>query len=327
MRRGGPSGSTPLHLLPSLVLLQVCDTLGVADILALASTNKVLHGLLHSCLLLRLHLPVPEHLEVDARTKRVLSLSSSCNLLTLPGITSLVPLHSLNLSKLKELSLIGNNHVWNKQYLLTDQYKRVLGFLLSSLNSASIKKLEFLTDESLSCVEVLDGLTRFPNLEEVVAHGIGYFNLCSSYHMDKEIAQKIINKVLCNTRLKVLRLKSFQTINRCVIFESPSLERLDAELGKSFEIGLLSLPNAREISIDTSMWYGCFYHAQNGDLKKIVAHGCPSLENLNGIDLAYLAQQSGEGHAGDWLGQLRQYSQRQIGATERQCGLCTDNVE
>lgn len=81
------------------------------------------------------------------------------------------------------------------------------------------QKLEFLTDESLSCVEVLDGLTRFPNLEEVVAHGIGYFNLCSSYHMDKEIAQKIINKVLCNTKLKVLRLKSFQTINRCVVFE------------------------------------------------------------------------------------------------------------
>ena len=37
--------------------------------------------------------------------------------------------------------------------------------------------------------------------------------------MDKEIAQKIINKVLANTNIKVLRLKSFQTINRCVVFE------------------------------------------------------------------------------------------------------------
>ena len=48
-------------------------------------------------------------------------------------------LSSLNLSRLKELSLMGNNHIWNKQYLLTDQYKRVLGFLLTYLNSASIK--------------------------------------------------------------------------------------------------------------------------------------------------------------------------------------------
>ena len=90
-----------------------------------------------------------------------------------------------------------------------------------------------------------------------MVHGIGYFNACASYHMDKEIAQQIINKVLSNTSLKVLRLKSFQTINRCVVFEvdvsinkihlifplqSPSLESLEAELGKSYEVGLLTLP-------------------------------------------------------------------------------------
>lgn len=66
-------------------------------------------------------------------------LSFYINEQRLASLVNAVFLSSLNLSKLKELSLIGNNHVWNKQYLLTDQYKRVLGFLLSSLNSASIK--------------------------------------------------------------------------------------------------------------------------------------------------------------------------------------------
>ena len=87
-----------------------------------------------------------------------------------------------------------------------------------------------------------------------------------------------------------------------ILSQSPSLERLEAELGRSFQIGLLNLPRfeivsfsigsfekenwilhiiyllysrSKEIRIDTSMWYGCFYHAQNGELKRIVNHGCP----------------------------------------------------
>ena len=188
----------------------------------------------------------------------MLSLSSSCNVHSLPGVVTLQPFASLNLNKLKELSLTGKNHVWNKQYLLSDQYKQVLGHLISTLDRPSLNRLEFLTDESMACVDLLEGLPTFGNLSEVVVHGIGYFNPCASYHMDKEIAQKIINKVLANTSIKILRLKSFQTINRCVVFEvtycsgriatniflpqSPSLEQLEAELGRSFQIGLLNLP-------------------------------------------------------------------------------------
>ena len=188
----------------------------------------------------------------------MLSLTSSCNVHSLPGVVTLQPFASLNLNKLKELSLTGKNHVWNKQYLLSDQYKQVLGHLISTLDRPSLNRLEFLTDESMACVDLLEGLPTFGNLSEVVVHGIGYFNPCASYHMDKEIAQKIINKVLANTSIKILRLKSFQTINRCVVFEvtycsgrnatdiflpqSPSLEQLEAELGRSFQIGLLNLP-------------------------------------------------------------------------------------
>ena len=153
------------------------------------------------------------------RTKQVLRLLSSCNLHSIPSVATLQPFASLNLTKLKELSLTGKNHVWNKQYLLSDQYKQALHFLLSTLDRTSLNRLEFLTDESLACVDLLEGLASYTNLSEVVVHGIGYFNPCASYHMDKEIAQKIINKVLANTNIKVLCLKSFQTINRCVVFE------------------------------------------------------------------------------------------------------------
>lgn len=314
-------GGRPLHLLPSIVLLQICDSLGTEDVLALSRTNKFLNSLLNSCFLLFLQLPVAEGHEALSRNKHVLRLTSTCNVYSLPNIENFSPFNSLNLSKLKELSLTGNNHVWNTQYLLSDQYKRVLKFLMSSLSRLSIKRLEFLTDESRESVEMMNGFESFNNLQEVVVHGIGYFNACASYHMDKEIAQQIINKVLSNTSLKVLRLKSFQTINRCVVFESPSLESLEAELGKSYEVGLLTLPRVRNISIDCSMWYGCFYHAQNGQLKKIVNFGCPSLESFNGIDLAALAQRSTEGH---WMDELREYSLGQMGATEGQCVLCSE---
>merc|ERR1719187_1294540 len=302
-----------LHLLPHLVILQICDTLGVEDVLALAGTNKLLHSFLNSCFIVVLQFPVPPALQEAVRTKQVLRLLSSCNLHSIPSVATLQPFASLNLTKLKELSLTGKNHVWNKQYLLSDLYKQTLHFLLSTLDRTSLNSLEFLTDESLACVDLLEGLASYTNLSEVVVHGIGYFNPCASYHMDKEIAQKIINKVLANTNIKVLCLKSFQTINRCVVFESPSLERLEAELGRSFQIGFLNLPRSKEIRIDTSMWYGCFYHAQNGELKRIVNHGCPSLETFNGIDLSLLASQSKDDH---WLNQLRHYSLGQIGSAE-----------
>jgi len=313
-----------LHLLPHLVILQICDTLGVEDVLALAGTNKLLHSFLNSCFIVVLQFPVPPALQEAVRTKQVLRLLSSCNLHSIPSVATLQPFASLNLTKLKELSLTGKNHVWNKQYLLSDQYKQALHFLLSTLDRTSLNRLEFLTDESLACVDLLEGLASYTNLSEVVVHGIGYFNPCASYHMDKEIAQKIINKVLANTNIKVLCLKSFQTINRCVVFESPSLERLEAELGRSFQIGFLNLPRSKEIRIDTSMWYGCFYHAQNGELKRIVNHGCPSLETFNGIDLSLLASQSKDDH---WLNQLRHYSLGQIGSAEGQCVLCSEDME
>ena len=131
------------------------------------------------------------------------------------------------------------------------------------------------------------------------------------------------SKVKHNTRIKILHLKSFHTLNRCLVIESESIEELYVDFGKNFEIGLLHLPKVRIINMETSMWFGCFYHAQNGDLKKIVAQGCPRLEIFNTIDLASL---SGTSESFHWLDKLQNYSsEKQL--TEVQCMLCGNTEE
>merc|ERR1719342_1721970 len=187
----------------------------------------------------------------------------------------------------------------------------------------SIQKLEFLVDESKRSVEIVKLCRFFPSLKEVTLHGIGYFDT-GSFHMDKDVAQNIITALLHFTRIKILHLKSFDTLHRCIVIESDTLEELHAEFGKCFEIGLLYLPRAQKISLETSMWFGCFYHAQNGELKRIVSQGCPSLEKFNGINLVDLTSESKKGH---WLDQLRHYSLGQIGNPEGQCVLCSEDVE
>ena len=304
-----------LTSLPLIVLTQIIDILFTSDICSLSCVNKFFSDFISSHYTTSVILPgSPPPLP----SSFVLSLSMCSNVSQLPDIQSYHHFQKLNLKKLKQLQLTGKNHIWNKQYLLSDKYKSWLEYLLNSLNKLSIQKLEFLTDESKRCVDIVKNVTNFHNLTEVTMHGIGYFNPTASYHMDKDIAQKIINSVLMNNRIKILRLKSFQTLNRCLVIESESLEELYVDFGKNFEIGLLYLPNVRIISMETSVWLGCFYHAQNGELKKIVAQGCPKLENFNTIDLLSLSRKSESNH---WLDQLRTFSASKQ-TVEGQCVLC-----
>ena len=311
-----PSITISLTSLPLIVLTQIIDSLSARDVCMLSCVNKFFSSLISSLYTLSVTLPGPPPTSPGSS---VLHLRLSSNLSHLPAIESFHPFQALNLRKLKQLELTGLNHIWNKQYLLSEKYKDWLQFLLTTTNKVSLQKIEFLADESKRCIEIVKNVATFINLTEVTLHGIGYFNPTASYHMDKDIAQKIINTVLINNRIKILRLKSFQTLNRCLILESESLEELYVDFGKNFEIGLLYLPCVRIISMETSMWFGCFYHAQNGELKKIVAQGCPRLESFNSTDLASLSSMSESGH---WLDQLRTFSaSRQM--EEGQCLLCT----
>ena len=69
------------------------------------------------------------------------------------------------------------------------------------------------------------------------------------------------------------------------------------------------------------MWAGCFYHAQNGELKKIVAQGCPRLKTFNSLDLWALSVRSETGH---WLSELRGYCAALQSQSEAQCLLCSN---
>lgn len=303
--------------LPHIVINQIIDCLLIRDVQSLICVNRFFYNFISSRYTTNVDLPGdPQNLSLP--TNFTLSLNISCNLSQLPPINCYQNLQLLNLRKLKKLQLTGKNHIWNKQYLLSDRYKNSLEYLLHRLNKISIQELEYLTDESKRCTDIVKSVSSFHNLTVVTLHGIGYINQAASYHMDKDIAQKIINNVLSNCRLKILNLKSFHTLNRCLVIESDSLEELYVDFGKNFEIGLLYLPRVRIINMETSVWFGCFYHAQNGELKKIVAQGCPKLEIFNGIDLLSLAELSESNH---WMEELQAFSaSRQLG--EVQCALC-----
>ena len=129
------------------------------------------------------------------------------------------PFARLNLRKLKHLKVTGRNHIWNKQYLLSDEYKQTIEKLLTKTSyNSQLTKLEFLVDESRRSVDIVKLARNFPNLQEVTLHGIGYFDT-GSYHMDKDLAQNIISGILTNSRIKSLRLKSFATLHRCIVIE------------------------------------------------------------------------------------------------------------
>jgi len=287
------------------------DNLPVTEVSRLSCVNKYLRDFINSHYILRLIL-------TGAGTSSTCSdpdtLSASLNVLSadlrlsisqLPtDLFTYQPFARLNLRKLKSLRVTGQNHIWNKQYLLSDGYKNTIQELLSRPSySHHLTHLEFLVDESKRSVDIVKLVRHFPNLVEVTLHGIGYFDT-GSYHMDKDLAQNIISGLLYNSKIKILRLKSFDTLHRCIVIESDTLEELHAEFGKHFEIGLFYLPNVLHISLETSVWAGCFYHAQNGELKKIVARGCPKLETFNAIKLWELSARSESQH---WLGELGSY--------------------
>lgn len=321
-----------LVTLPHLILVNIVDNLSVSDVCRLSCVNKYLRDFIKSNYITRVTLSgptlpssgTPSSLEA-VPSKNILSLNLTLSLSQLPtDLFTYQPFARLNLRKLKHLKVTGRNHIWNKQYLLSDVYKNTMERLLSQVSyKHHLTQLEFLVDESKRSVDIVKLARHFPNLIEVTLHGIGYFDT-GSYHMDKDVAQNIISGILCNSTIKTLRLKSFDTLHRCIVIESDSLEELHAEFGKHFEIGLFYLPNVLHISLETSVWAGCFYHAQNGELKKIVAQGCPRLQTFNSIKLWELSARSESRH---WIQELGEHCAAGQTESHTQCLLCVNKQE
>ena len=62
--------------------------------------------------MLQLSLPVSAAVLENLVKRKVVSLSSCCNLTWLPGIDTFQPFNQLNLTNLRELKLIGKNCDW-----------------------------------------------------------------------------------------------------------------------------------------------------------------------------------------------------------------------
>ena len=228
------SSSSRLRLvsLPHLVLINIVDNLSVSDVARLSCVNKYLRHFISSHYILRVTLTGPATSSAASTSSdtdnpsasaslNVLSLSLRFSLSQLPSdLATYQPFAQLNLRKLKSLRVTGQNHIWNKQYLLSDLYKNTMERILLCQPSYShhLTHLEFLVDESKRSVDIVKLVRHFPNLVEVTLHGIGYFDT-GSYHMDKDLAQNIISSVLYNSKIKILRLKSFDTLHRCIVIE------------------------------------------------------------------------------------------------------------
>ena len=95
------------------------------------------------------------------------------------------PFSQLNLRKLKQLKVVGKNHIWNQKYLLSECFKNTIEKLLTNkIYMPSIQKLEFLVDESKRSVEIVKLCRFFPSLKEVnfklvMLSGIAFD--CSNY--------------------------------------------------------------------------------------------------------------------------------------------------
>ena len=72
--------------------------------------------------------------------------------------------------KLKSLIVSGRNHIWNKQYLLSDAYKAGLEWLLERLHPPSLRHLEILTDESRRSVDIVRKCFRYYQVDILARH-------------------------------------------------------------------------------------------------------------------------------------------------------------
>ena len=186
--------------------------LEISDIEALSKVSSFLSSFFSNNYILRVSLPLPSELCRKLANRKVLALTSCCNLNWLPEIHSMEPFNQLNLTNLRELKLIGKN-IDDVYLCLSPTYHMSLQHLIKALaNANSLKKLEILTDSTKFSVDTAKMMVKLHNLEELVLHNIGHFHnsASESYRVDVEIANLIIKNSLLNKRISVLHLVKFE---------------------------------------------------------------------------------------------------------------------
>ena len=311
------SKGSPLFLLPPLTesaqsnevfnfeklerhnaLRPILDFLGVSDIEALSKVSSFFSNHIDHNYLLRLSLPLPPGMLRKLANRKVLALTSCCNLAWLPGIHTFQPFDQLNLTNIRELKLIGKNldlDPRNMNTQLSQDYHKSLQHILKCLsrsNISKLKRLEILTDSTSRSVDTALVMKKLVSLEELVLHGIGHFNNSAAYEVDVDTANLIIGNALLNKNISVLHLVKYQVrtlANSGIVVHSDSLEQLSILDCKAIKLDL-KLPSLTSLETDISTYV--FDHFVDKQMKQMVETNCPLLRTWNGVDVKEVAKKA-----------------------------------
>ena len=303
----------------------IINFLGIADMEALSKASTFLSNYLaNNYLLQRLSLPLPPEMYEKLGNRKVLSLTSCCNLDWLPDIHSMKPFNQLNLTKLKELKLIGKNlnvHApggrWGLE--LSQTYHRSLQHIIKTLSNTNLlEKLEILTDSTNLSVDIAKMIGKMSNLEELVLHGIGHFSKSASYQVDVVTANLIIKNVLKNKSISTLHLVKYEISE----YGDPDAEghtlplRVFSDTLKQLSILeskviILDLDLPALTSLETEISTYVFDHYIDMPMKRMVETKCPILQTWNGVNLKELAEKVGSNSWAEHLS-FPQNSEREL---------------
>ena len=292
------------------MLEPILEFLGVSDIEALGKMSSFLSNYIDQQYLLRMSLPLPPGISEKLGHRKVLALTSCCNLAWLPDIHIFQPFNQLNLTKLRELKLIGKNLNVHAHLELSQAYHTSLQHLLESLSkTATLRKLEILTDSTSHSIDTALMIKKLVNLEELVLHGIGHFNDTDNsvrYQVDVEIANLIIQRALLNTTISVLHLIKFNVSeshneldeSNILVVHSQRLKQMSILECKVIKLDLV-LPSLTSLETEISTYI--FDHYIDKQMKQMVETNCPLLRTWNGVDVKEVAKKAG---AGNWAEHL-----------------------
>ena len=265
--------------------------LGARDVEVLGEVSTFLASLVDSAFLRLVCLPLAPSTASALGGRAVLALTSCCNLAWLPSIATLHPFNQLNLTQLRELKLIGKNLDLNCQFRtegrLSGTYHRCLAHLLALLaTSATLRRLEVLTDGTNSSIETARRIQKLVNLEELTLHGIGHFNDSASYYNNIHTVNAIIKLVMDNPRIETLNLKKMEIKeSEELIIKSEHLRKLTILQCKMIKLrqGSLDLPLLEALETDQNAHdYG---YIKQTDEEMMEASVCPLLKTWNGKDV------------------------------------------
>jgi len=312
-----PSQNFSLLSLPLEIFLIITTYLDVKDVENLGTTCEDLSNLVRRVFVPKVVLPLSaQNMELleGPNGRFVLSLCSTINirLLGLKGEFESMLKRNMNLKYLKEIKFIGNNYYYNNDDVgggLIPAYKSVMRNIF--LTKHFVRKLDISFDNSEECFKQLQGLKKMLFLEELSLRSSDFRPQFNEMLYEERNLNEILRGTLRDLKIRSLELK-IMTMGRdqfggsgvygIQIF-SKSIQMLKLQFGKNCQLSAIEAEKLKEIVIMTESVYSIYYHAQlplqrlwdcrelfPGNLRSILAQGCPNLEKYNDMDLTILGK-------------------------------------